>query len=141
MPIKIKCSICGNEKHVRSCYYQKHLRDFNISTWEELNEIYCCRNCRNIAKIHYIHETPEFQKLKRLLTIEYGRLLRNGGKHSIDAMENFRKNVINILAKCFIFSHTYHIKDNELAGIVLHNISFYGDILIHFKDMRYRQNL
>lgn len=141
MAFKITCSICGHQKTVRWGYYKKHLLDFNVTTKQELNELYCCRDCRDIAKICYIRDTPEFKKLKRLLTIEHSRLLRNGGKHSREAMEHFKKNVTLILDKCFIFSHTYSIKGDELIGIVLHNVSFYGDILVSFKDMRNRNSL
>lgn len=129
MSKQVRCATCGKVTSLMYRHYFDNLALYQCTTLEELNQKYLCKKCRKLLKPSTLYETPEYKQLKHTLQEEVNEAIRRGLNDSI-VRQNFIQNVKNILDKRNIKEYYFQVTNNELLGIVLPKIPFFGNIFI-----------
>jgi tRNA nucleotidyltransferase/poly(A) polymerase len=135
MSKKVKCSNCGESKWLMYHHYNDNLVYWKVTSLDDLNKVYLCRKCRKLLKPSSLRETPEFKELQHVLQEEVNQAIRRNINLPI-VRENFLKNVKIILDKRLIKKYSFQVTDNELKGIVLEQLPFFGNVLVQLKNKK-----
>lgn len=131
----VRCSNCGKVNKLNYEYYWTNLAYFQCATHDELNQKYICRKCRKLLKPSSLYETPEYKELRHVVQEEVNEALRRGLNNNI-VRQNFIQNIKTILDRRNIHQYYFQVTNDELIGIILPKIAFFGDVFVPIKTRK-----
>ena len=129
----VRCCFCGSTINMRNAPYRFNLKKYEVKTVKQLSNVYLCTVCRRIKRLFdtptYLKVSGPYRRLKYLLQQEVNLYIKRG-LNDRDARLNFEANIKQILDTRHIKVYSFIVNNNDLKGIHLKNIPFFGEVVV-----------